>query len=61
MAVLGIGVVIGISERDGKSDGVVCGMEEVNDIVHPDVEGGMGEHGRWVLGGEGCGEESDAG
>lgn len=55
--VLGIGVVAEIGERGG----VGCGAEEVDDVVHADVERGVGRDGGEGLGGEGRGEERDAG
>lgn len=55
--VLGIGVVIGVSERDG----VGWGVKEVYDVVDPDVEGGIWDGGCAGVGCGGCGEEGDAG
>ena len=61
--VVWIRVVIGIAEWVGEATILcgVCGVEEVDDVVYPDVEGAGGAVGGGALGGERCGEECDAG
>ena len=56
-------VIIGIAEWAGEATILcgVCGVEEVNDVVYPDIEGAVGGVGGVERGGEGRGEECDAG
>lgn len=60
--VVGIRVVIGIAEWVMEAQGeILWGVEEVEDVVYPDVQGAGRAIGGEGFDGEGCGEECDAG